>query len=516
MSKGKKNLDENKLFSEFNSTSFEDWKNLAEKDLKGKDFEKSLVWKTYEGFKVNPLYTEEDISSLGHISDSFVNALGKDDVNNSWSICEEISVSNIKEANHIANDSLNRGANSIAFRCEYHPNSINGIPIQSKEDFGKLINKIDIEKTPINFFPGIAGPQVLSLLASFSNTNKLNLKKIKGCIFCSPLNDLLLEGKFHQDEKKIFNNLGLIVSYLDRNMPNYKALAVDGTNFREAGSSLVQELAFSFSMAVEYLEKLLKEGLKIDSILNSLFFSFSIGSNYFMEIAKLRAARIVWAKIAEQYNPKKKKSTITTIYCRTLRWNKTIYDPQVNMLRATLESMAGAVGGCDYITVMPFNCLYANNNEFSRRIARNTQIILNEESYLDKVVDIAAGSYYIENLTYTIANETLKLFQEVESKGGFIECLKNSFIQNSIKEVQQSKKTNSEFRKEVFLGTNQYPNLSEYVLKSFEESDIKTKISKSATLENSDFNSIEEFIELINTPDFRIANFFRILIVIPI
>lgn len=498
---------EKKLFEGFPPVSKEEWIEVAKKDLKGKDFEKSLVWNTYEDFDVNPFYTTEDLKYLTDPALGYFPYLRTNKVDGSnWNICEEIAVKDVRKANLIAHNSLKGGADSLVFRCEYNESEIRGVSVQSLSDFEDLLRGVDIERAHISFIPGISGIEIISLFASFVKNQKFFQENIQGCLFFSPLNRLVTNGILPTVEKHLFKELGLMIPYLNDNMPSYKGFVVDGGSFKEAGSNVVQELAFSFSMGVEYLTGLISEGLKADDVLKQMFFSFSIDSNYFMEISKLRAARIVWAKIAEEFNPKNMESTRMTIHMRTSSWNKTIYDPHVNMLRTTLESMASAIGGSDYLTVTPFDKFFRETDDFSERIAKNTQLILREEAYLDKVADIAGGSYYIESLTDLIATNSLKLFQEVEAKGGFIECLKNSFIQDCIQEIANKKEKNAEFRNEIFLGTNQYPNLDESISEHIESIENITKLEETGRGLKKQFGSIDELINMVSDSGFKISS----------
>ncbi len=221
------------------------------------------------------------------------------------------------------------------------------------------------------------------------------------------------------------------------------------------------------------MTQLTERGLSINEIAPRLKFNFAVGSNYFLEIAKIRAARLLWAQIVHAYGPCCDSKTKMYIHSTTSNWNKTIYDAHVNMLRTTTESMSSIIGGSDSLTVNPFNSVYEQSTDFSERIARNQQLLLKEESYLDKVVDPAAGSYYIENLTSSIAEETWKLFLKIQEKGGFLEAFKSGFIQNRIKETAQKRDMDIATRKEVILGTNQYPNPTE-----FKESEIESRVFK--------------------------------------
>ena len=247
-------------------------------------------------------------------------------------------------------------------------------------------------------------------------------------------------------------------------LPNLRTIHLNASIFNNAGADIVQELAFGISMGSEYLTQLTERGIDAELASEKLRFSFATGSNYFMEIAKLRAVRLLWSAVINGLIVKEtEKSPKMNIHCVTSSWNKTIYDPHVNMLRTQTEAMSAILGGADSLTVEPFDKVFRQPDEFSERIARNQQLILKEESYFDKVADPSAGSYYVENLTSLIADHGWKLFLEIEEKGGFLQCIRSGYIQNMLKETAEKKKNDVATRKRILLGTNQYPNTGEAI-----------------------------------------------------
>ena len=255
-----------------------------------------------------------------------------------------------------------------------------------------------------------------------------------------------------------------------RALKNFRVVAVNGKFFANSGSSIVQELAFSLSQGAEYLTQLTELGLSVDEVAKNIKFNFGVGNNYFMEIAKLRAARLLWAKIVEAYGPECNCAAKLVAHSETNSYNLTVYDPYVNMLRTQTEAMSAALGGAHSVTVLPFNAIYEDTTEFSERIARNQQLLLKEESHLDKIADPSAGSYYIESLTDSLANEAWKLFLEIQEKGGFIAAFKEGFIQNAIKTTAAKRDQNIALRRDNLLGTNQFPNFTEKMTKELDAS----------------------------------------------
>ncbi len=220
-------------------------------------------------------------------------------------------------------------------------------------------------------------------------------------------------------------------------------ISINASNFNNAGADIVQELAFGISMGSEYMAQLTDRGISADMAASKIRFSFGTGSHYFPEIAKLRAARLLWSVVINGFHPENIEKMKMDIHCVTSEWNKTIYDPYVNLLRTQTEAMSAILGGTDSLTVEPFDIVFRNPDEFSERIARNQQLILKEEAYFDKVADPAAGSYYIENLTNLISENAWKLFLEIEEKGGFLSCLKSGFIQNKLSESATKRQNDS-------------------------------------------------------------------------
>ena len=499
-----------KLFEEFPPISLKEWKDQIAKDLKGREFEK-LIWKTYEDIDVDPFYTEKSLEPIKYLLNSlpreFPFVRGDNSTNNDWNINQEIREPDIKLANTLALNSLNGGADSLTFNCEIQNEEYLDIPIQNKEDMALLLNGIKIEKVPIHFKCGSGSIGILSLFINEAKKRGVSLKNISGSLDTDPLKDLILDGSFSKGEESSFNELRTISSYLNDYMPSYKVLKVHSSQFHNSGASITQELAYTLASGVEYLDRLTEMSLTPDQISRQMSFSFSIGSNYFMEIAKLRAARLLWAQIMEQYAPKDASSKLMAIEVRNSTWNKTLYDPYVNLLRGTLETMAGVLGGASSITVRPFDSEYKTPNEFSLRMARNTQLVLKRESYLDRVIDPCAGSYYIENLTNSIAQQSWKLFQKIESEGGLVESLKSGDIQDEINNTRKTRDMNIAITKDTFLGVNQYPNSKENMSGQIKESTSGISLKKSGkTLNTDDKLSIQFTTEYLAGDDVYVAD----------
>lgn len=460
-----------KLFENFPPISTEEWMEKVEKDLKGKDFNKKLVWHTNEGVDFKPFYRQEDLKNINYLKENndfpFVKE-AKEKLND-WNINQNVCITEPDLANKKLHNAIERGAGSIGFYSQ----SLIGCPYAEAfakyDKFQILIKDFPFEKALIHYNENNNASAFLSLLDEYAEKNKIDKNVIRGSIAYDPLGYLAITGKFPVDENALFEKSANLVKYADSSLPNIKAITVNGQYYNNAGANSIQELAFSLAQANEYLSGLIEKGIDIDTLANKFVFKFAIGSNYFMEIAKLRAARLLWAKIVEQYNPAKEESKQMFIHAETSKFNKTLYDPYLNMLRNTTEAMSGSIAGADVITVNPFDIPYKMSNDFSDRIARNTQLILKEEAHFDKVVDPSAGSYYIETITDSLIEHSWKLFLEIEEKGGFINAFKDGFIQDKIEKAAQKRAENIAKRKESLVGTNQFPDFQEKVDKDINE-----------------------------------------------
>jgi methylmalonyl-CoA mutase len=294
-----------------------------------------------------------------------------------------------------------------------------------------LLEGIIPEVSEINFLSNGKAREIISLLIRVCEKNGFKKSALKGAVEADPLGRLMLNGKLCIPVEAGFDYLASLTKDT-LCLPHYRNIQVNGSNFTNAGAGVVKELAFSISMAIEYLDKLTCRGISADEAASKMRFSFGTGSGYFMEIAKLRAARILWSLIADAYAPADKEAFRMEIHSVTKVWNDTVDDPYINMLRSQTEAMSAVLGGTNSLTVNPFDMAVNKPGEFSERIARNQQLILKEEAWFDKVTDPSAGSYYIENLTALIAENSWKLFLEIENNGGFISALDSGFAQEQI------------------------------------------------------------------------------------
>jgi methylmalonyl-CoA mutase len=453
---------EQKLFADFAPVTTDEWEAKINADLKGRDYERALVWKTYEGFNVRPYYRQENLESLNYLDTlpgEFPFVRGNKKTGNDWLVRQNICVSDFETANKKALEILGKGVTSLGF---YFTNCDN----ITKENLAILLKDICLEAAEINLVCPDDTSKSAELFAEYVSEGKWANENVVASASIDPIGTFILKGKLAKDS---ISKLKAVVEKT-KILPKFRAIAIHGKFFANSGSSIVQELAFSLAQGAEYLTQLTELGLNIDEVAKNLKFNFGIGNNYFMEIAKLRAARLLWAQIVKAYNPSSDCYAKMIAHSETNRYNLTIYDPHVNMLRTQTEAMSAALGGAHSITVLPFNAIYENPTDFSERIARNQQILLKEESYLDKVSDPAAGSYYIENLTASLIDETWKIFLTVQEKGGFLAAFREGFIQKEIKEMAKKRDLNIALRRENLLGTNQFPNFTEKITGEFDSS----------------------------------------------
>lgn len=446
-----------KLMTEFPPVTTREWEEAIAKDLKGADRTKKLVWRTLEGFSAEPYYRAEDMAGLRHLGTApgafpYVRGVKAD---NNWRVRQTIEVGeDVKAANTQAHDILMKGVDSLGF------------VIKSKDfsaaDLDALLKGITITAVELAF-SGCGVYRAAELFLDKVVAEKLDPEQVFAVFGIDPLMKLSKKGSWGCSAPDGAKQFARIKELLEK-APQYKRvrlIAVNGTLFHNCGASIVQELAFALAMGHEYVVRLTDLGLDVDQVAPSIKFNFAVGTNYFMEIAKLRAARMLWANIMAPYNPKRGCSSKLRAHIQTSAWNQTVYDPYVNMLRGTTEAMSAAIAGVDSIEVLPFDHAYEKPTEFSARIARNVQLLLKEESHFDQVTDPAAGSYYIEELTASIAEQAWKLFKEVEEKGGYAAAFEAGFIQDQVEATAAVRDRNIATRREILLGTNQYPNFGE-------------------------------------------------------
>jgi len=462
-----------KLFSEFPPVSTEAWEAQINTDLKGKEYDKTLIWRTNEGINVRPYYRSENLNGLefvGTLPGQFPYVRGNQKAGNNWLIRQDIDVTDLREANRKALEITSKGVTSLGFvfkNCQEI----------SVNDLKQLLHGICLEKKEVNFVMACKNAPLVKSLVAFLKDQQANPVEVKASVNFDPIGVFTLNGKFCTNETEAFIRAKEVLESAAE-YPGIQMIGVNGKNFNNAGASIVQELAFSLAIGAEYLTRLTDIGLNAGAVAPRIRFNFGIGGNYFMELAKLRAARMLWANIVKAYHPECGPDNNCSedcsdddclcacemnIHSETSVWNKTIYDPYVNLLRTETEAMSAILGGTDSLTILPFDAIYAQPNDISERIARNQQVVLMNEANFDKIADPAAGSYYIETLTASIAGQAWKLFLEIQEKGGFISAFREGFVQTLVNEMAAKRINAVASRRDNLLGVNQFPNYTEQI-----------------------------------------------------
>ena len=439
-----------KLFEMFPPVSSEEWHAKVDADLKGVPFEKKLVWRTNEGFNVNPMYRREDIADLKTTNSlpgeyPFVRGTRTD---NNWLVRQEIIAGSPAEANAKALDVLGKGVTSLGF----HVSDVNA------ETVSTLLEGINLSEVEINLSCCHRKAEELTkVLTDYIKAHNAE-STFHGSIKFNPWKRDLKKGK-----KSPVNAAGTGKKLIElaAGIPGLHVLSVDSAMLTNSGAYIYQELGYALACGADWMSLLTEAGRNASEVACRIKFNMGVSSNFFMELAKFRAARMLWAQIVAQYKPECECAAKMKAHATTSRFNQTLYDAHVNLLRSQTESMSAALAGVDSITVTPFDAPFKTPDEFSERIARNQQHLLKEESHLDKVIDPAGGSYYVETLTVAIAKEAWKLFLDVEEKGGFLACCNDGEVQKAVRESAEKRHTDVAKRKEILLGTNQYPNVNE-------------------------------------------------------
>ena len=441
-----------KLFEEFSPTTTEQWVEKITTDLKGAPFDKKLVWRTNEGFNVYPFYRLEnvkDLKTINSLPGEFPYLRGNKKKDNTWFVRQDLKVTDPAEANKKALDVLNRGVDSLAFHlghaevdAKFIETLLNGILPQCVE-----LNFCCCQKKVVN---------LANLLVAYFKKNNYPMADLKGSLDFDFIGKMMTRG--HEMPKAVETIKALIEATAE--LPQYQVVGVGAFNLQNAGSFIYQELGYALAWGNEYINLMTEAGVPAELANQKLRFNLGVSPNYFMEIAKFRAARLLWANIMATYTDKKEACKIH-VHAVTSTYNLSVFDAHMNLLRTQTEAMSAALGGVDSMTVTPFDVTYEEPNDFSERLARNQQLLLKEESHMGRIVDVAGGSYYIENITVAIAEQAWKLFLAVEEDGGFLAQVKAGKVQEAVAESTKTRHANVAKRKEILVGTNQYPNFTE-------------------------------------------------------
>ncbi|UCD16806.1 MAG: acyl-CoA mutase large subunit family protein, partial [Candidatus Zixiibacteriota bacterium] len=471
-----------RLLDEFPPPKYEDWRAEVVRLLKGAPFNRRMMTHTHEGITLQPMYRREDINGLTHIASlpgcaPFLR--GRKTLRNhgnAWDVAQEISYPIPDEFNRALKSDLDRGLTAVtlpldrASRLGLDPDQAEvgqvgdgGVSISCMDDLTGALKGLDLIKVPVNVQCGSCGLPYLGLLIAGAMTGGVTLSGLRGAVAMDPFEELLMTGNLPMSFQDAFDEMAGMALWSVEHAPDLGTIWVHGEPFHDGGANAVQELAFALATGVVYLREMEKRGLAPEKIAPAVRFSFALGTNFFMEASKLRAARLLWYRILESCGVPE-EGRVIWMHARTSRYTLTLYDPHINILRATTEALSGAIGGTDSLHVAPFDDHIRPANDFSRRIARNIQIIIKDEAQLTKVADPGGGSWYIEHLTNEIAKAAWSLFQTVEGMGGMAKAIEMGFPQKEVARVAEQRAEVFATRRDIIVGTNNYPNPNEAVL----------------------------------------------------
>lgn len=468
-----------KLLSEFPASTAEEWRDAAEKLLKGKPFDKVMTQQTPEGIRLEPIFRKEVLDGLsatetmpgfdGYLRGTSAAGYSKEP----WEIAQELPYGTASEFNAAARADLMRGQNSlnvildIATLKGLDPDAAKvgevgacGLSLACMHDIEAAFDQILPEAVSFHIRTGCAGLSVGSLFFAWLKKQEIDLKKVKGSLGIDPVAVQAAAGQLPASLNELLSEQAIAAHYCAKEAPGIRAVGVSTLPYHQAGASAVEELGIALASGAYYLNELVERGLSIDDAAQQIRFSFAIGPNFFMEIAKIRAARVLWAQVVKAFGGNAESQKIK-LHARTGLYNKTQKDPYVNMLRTTTEALSAAIAGVDSMCVGNFDEVSRIPDTFSRRISRNTQIILQEECELTAVVDPAGGSWAVEWLTNEVSEKAWDFFKTIEVKGGIAQALADGFIQETINKTAVGNSQLLGSRRSSLVGTNVYPNLEE-------------------------------------------------------
>ncbi len=457
-----------------------EWKRQVEAELKGVPFEKKLVAKTPEGIALQPLYTRADLASipdLGSVPGEAPFLRGTRNLGykeHSWEVCQEVLVRDVAEFNAVLLGDLMRGQTSIVLepdciaRRGQDPDEASepcgcGLGVADVHDAETALRSIDLAAVSLHCRTGANPLPLGAILLAVLAKRGTELAGLRGSITADPVAELLLRGKLPAGLEAEFDAVAAWTHAVAKKAPQVRTIGVDAGPWLEAGASTTQELAFAVATGLANLRAMKDRGIKPEVAAAKMRFSFSVGSQFFTEIAKFRAFRLLWSRILSAYGAETAAAS-TAVHARTAGIDKTLHDAHVNMLRTTTEALSAVLGGCDSLHIAPYDEVTGATDEFSRRIARNVHTLLAEEFSFTETADPAGGSWYIEKLTDELARKAWALFQEIEAKGGMIAALRAGTPQEMVAAVASEKEDAVAKRRVSIVGTNLFPNLKEKVL----------------------------------------------------
>ena len=467
-------------FDEFEKPTYEQWQAEVEKALKGGDFHKKMFTKTYEGITLQPIYTpalhgEAIPKGVYPGAGEFLRGTKASGyIKDSWGVSQYVDDSLPKDANHASLYEIVKGGTIHNIRLDEATRhdqdvqvgasvGVGGTSVSTMDDCKQLIDRFNLKENPLYIETGASAAILLGMLAATVKGAKKQTSDLKGLVGADPIGVWVKDGALHISLDTAFDEMAHTVVWAKEQAPELKTVLVSGDVYANGGANDVQEVAYALATAVCYVRQLAQRNIDIHTIAKSMMFTFSLGANFFMEIAKLRALRVLWARIMEAFGAEEADRAVH-VHGRTSAFTKTVYDPYVNLLRNTTQAFSGVVGGLNSLEVSPFDQPIRKADDFSRRIARNIQVMLQTEFELRQPVDPVGGSWYVETLAAELCEKIWSEFQTIESKGGIIAALKEGYPQTQVKAILDERFKNLAFRKDVAVGNNMYANMTEELL----------------------------------------------------
>ena len=473
---------ETNILSEFDRPSKSDWRSAADQLLKGKPFDKLMKEQTPEGIELEPIFWKDVLDEFPAVEtlpgyDGYLRGThASGNIERSWQIAQDLDLGSPEAFNKGAHEALAGGQDALRVTFDQatlkgidppdaHPGEVGlcGLSLSTRQDFAAAFKGIDPNQTPIHLSTRCSGLGLAALFFNWIHSSGHDPSQAKGSFASDPIADLASLGRLPASLEDLFNEQYALADYCIRNAPHFQALGVSTLPYHQAGASAVEELAVALATGNCYLAEMLERGLTVNTVAPQIRFTLTIGSNFFMEIAKFRAIRVLWSQLVEAYGGNFEAQKIR-IHARTGLYNKTKTDPYVNMLRTSTEALSAAIAGVDSLCVGHFDEVTRPANSFSQRIARNTQVILQEECGLTDVTDPAGGSWAVEWLTQKIAEKSWQRFQEIEAEGGIVPALQKGSLRKSLAETEALKQKQFQHRRKGLVGTNLYPNTEEIPL----------------------------------------------------
>jgi len=454
------------------------WRQAVEVDLKGAPFDKKLVTRTFEGVSLQPVYTRVDVAGISHLASEpgaapFVRGYSSSGYTaGAWEFCQEIGGARAADFNYALLSDLMRGQNSVALtldratRAGQDPDGaaakvgVDGLSLTDLADFATALKDVDLAALPVHVRAGANPLPIAALYLAYAHKHKFAWDKLTGSLTGDPLNELATQGSLPATLASSYDGLAAWTKWAEKNAPALATVGIDASPWFEAGGNAVQELAFAIAAGVEYIRALSERKVKPASAVPHLRFTFAIGPQFFTEIAKFRAFRLLWSRVASGFKVEAGAARVK-IHARTNHWGKTVLDPHVNLLRVTTEAFSAVLGGVDSLNIGTFDEVLGGSDEISRRIARNLHTLLSEEFHAKTPVDAVGGSWLVEKTTDELARKAWALFQDIEKHGGLAAALREGYPQKLVATTAAEKDDAVSKRRLGLVGTNLFPNLKE-------------------------------------------------------